>query len=95
MAERPAPEHLTTEQKTFFEDQGYLVIKGALSATQVTHWLKIVDALDASHRAAHRVDAGAFVEIRNAIACEPKLLDLLDWPAAFPLVAELMGAGIQ
>ena len=89
------PIHLTADQKSFFDDNGYLIVKAALDAAEVARWIGVVDALDRQHRAAQQMAPGAFVEIRNAIARESQLLELLDYPGAFPLVAELMGAGIQ
>jgi len=71
------------------------VIRGALSKEQVAQWISVIDAMDAAHRRANNMNADAFVEIRNAVAKEPAFLELLDWPATFPLVAELMGPSIQ
>jgi len=87
--------HLTNEQKSFFEENGYLVIKNALSKEEVARWLAVIDRMDAAHRAANKLAGDAFVEIRNAIAKDTELLDLLDYPATFPLVAELMGPALQ
>ncbi len=95
MQSRPVPAHLTDAQKLAFEKQGYLVIEGALAPAQVQHFLQIADAMEARARRASASPPEQFLEIRNAIAREHALLELLDWPATFPLVAELMGPAIQ
>lgn len=95
MFSHPPAAHLTPKQKAFFEENGYLVIEGALGQEDCARAIELVDALDRRHRAQNAVDAEAFVEIRNAIAKEPGFLDLIDWPGAFPLVAELMGPALQ
>lgn len=95
MLQRPQPTHLTADQKAFFEENGYLIVPGALSPREIEHFTTLVDALDRKHRQLQELGPGAFLEVRNAISKEHALLDLLDWPAAFPLVAELMGPSIQ
>lgn len=94
MLNRPAAPHLTAEQKARFEEDGFLVIKGALDAPAVAHFTRLIDELDARERAAEQAPAEEFVQIRNAIHKEHGFLELLDWPGAFPLVAELMGPAI-
>lgn len=92
---QPNIARLTAAQKSFFEENGYLIVKGALNPEQIGYWTRVVDEMDAAHRAARSLQNDVFVEIRNAVAKEPRLLELLDYPAAFPLVAELMGPAIQ
>ena len=95
MLPRSAPAHLNDEQRRFFELNGYLIIKGALAAEQIAHFLSIVDGVEQRQRASAGVPGGQFLEVRNAVAREHALLELLDWPSTFPLVAELMGPAIQ
>jgi ectoine hydroxylase-related dioxygenase (phytanoyl-CoA dioxygenase family) len=91
----PASAHLTAAQKDFFEEQGYLVIPNALSSREIERFTALVDKIDCKARQERELTPDAFVEVRNAIAHEHALLELLDWPAAFPLVAELMGPSLQ
>lgn len=93
-----APARLSREQRAFFEENGYLVVPGVLSPDEVAHFINLVDEMAADDRARRGAgDTGpqANVEIRNAIARRDDLLPLLDWPAAFPLMAEIMGWNIQ
>ena len=91
----PKPAHLTADQKDFFEENGYLIIPGALNSREIAHFTALVDAMDRRHRQAQELGPEPFVEIRNAIAKEHALLELIDWPSAFPLVVELMGPSLQ
>jgi ectoine hydroxylase len=95
MSTRPSAAHLSPEQRQFFETNGYLIIEGALDGAQIARLTGIVDRLDEVERRETKLSPQAFMEIRNAIAREPALLELIDWPTAFPLVAELMGPDLQ
>ena len=86
---------LTDEQRAFFAAQGYLVVPGAMNETEVAHFTNIVDEMAAADRARRDADGNANVEIRNAIALRDDLLPLLDWPATFPLMAQILGWNIQ
>jgi ectoine hydroxylase-related dioxygenase (phytanoyl-CoA dioxygenase family) len=90
-----APARLNDEQREFFEQNGYLVVRNALSEEQIAHYTRIVDELAGADRAARGVGEDASVEIRNAIALSDELLPILDWPATFPLMAEILGWNIQ
>jgi ectoine hydroxylase len=92
---RPSPAHLTADQRSFFEENGYLVVENALSPEEVCHYTALIDDMDRGYRKANGLPQGPFVEIRNAVAKEHALLNLIDHPACFPLVAELMGPSLQ
>lgn len=85
---------LTPAQRQAFEADGFLVIPGALDEQEVARWTAIVDAFDARERAARSFKPGEFTEVRNAVAKDHRLLELLTWPSVFPLIADLMGPDI-
>ncbi|MBC8103611.1 MAG: hypothetical protein H7Z41_13625, partial [Cytophagales bacterium] len=91
------PAGLTPAQREAFDRDGFLVLPGALTPEQVAHFIGVVDGLDAEERSRRDLDSFATVEIRNAIARPggEALLPLLDWPATFPLLAEILGWNIQ
>ncbi|MCZ7649258.1 MAG: phytanoyl-CoA dioxygenase family protein [Planctomycetota bacterium] len=95
MLPRPHTVRLNETQKASFEENGYLILKGALQDEALLRVRTWIERLDARERAAGNLAPEAFLEIRNAIHKEPAFLELLDWPGAFPLVAELMGPAIQ
>jgi hypothetical protein len=88
---------LTDAQRADLERDGFLVLPGVLTPEQVAHFTAVVDRLDADFRAEKALDPYATVEIRNAVARPggDGLLPLLDWPATFPLVADVFGWNIQ
>lgn len=89
------PAHLTPQQRASLEEQGYLIIPGALTPRECAHFIAIVEDLDRTYRSAAQARPEDFLEIRNAISKDSRLLELLTWPTTFPLVAELMGPNIQ
>ena len=91
----PPPARLSQAQRAEFEEHGFLVLPGALGADQIARFRALVEAMDRRHRAQTALPPDGFVEIRNAVAKQPALLELIDWPAAFPLVVELMGPALQ
>ncbi|CAA9547739.1 MAG: hypothetical protein AVDCRST_MAG88-539, partial [uncultured Thermomicrobiales bacterium] len=68
-----------------------------LGPEEIGHLLGVVDRLGVDHRAQQGLAPDAPVEIRNAVARPggDALLPLLDWPATFPLMAEILGWNIQ
>lgn len=93
--DQPGLPHLTTEQRAAFERDGFLVLPGVLSQAEITRWLSVVDRLDRIERTAKQAGPLGFVEVRNAIAKDHELKDLITHPAVFPLVADLMGPDLQ
>lgn len=86
---------LADEQRQEFEQNGYLIVKNALSPSVLD---RLTIAVDRLYAAGVRRDglnkAGAF-ELRNAVAHDNALLDLLDWPVTVPLAVHLLGWDIQ
>jgi ectoine hydroxylase-related dioxygenase (phytanoyl-CoA dioxygenase family) len=89
------PVRLSEDQRSFFEENGYLIVPGALSDEEIAHFTRVVDELAADDRVRCGTEADSNVEIRNAIARSDELLPLLDWPSTFPLMAQIMGWNIQ
>jgi ectoine hydroxylase-related dioxygenase (phytanoyl-CoA dioxygenase family) len=87
--------HLTAQQRADFERAGFLVLPGVLDAAEIARWTAVVERLDRIERTAKRAGPLGFVEVRNAIAKDHELKDLITHPLVFPLVADLMGPDIQ
>lgn len=90
-----SPARLSPQQRADFERDGFLILRDILSLDDVAHFTRVVDRLDREERERQGLALDATVEIRNAIARTPDLLPLLDWPATFPLMAEILGWNIQ
>ena len=88
---------LTATQREAFERDGFLVLPGVLDHAQTAHFIDVVDRLENDVRQERSLDPFATVEIRNAVARPggDALLPLLDWPATFPLIADIFGWNIQ
>lgn len=71
------------------------MLRGALSRAEVTHYLAVVDRLDAEFRAKKSLGPHDTVEIHNSIARAPELLSLLDHPTCFRLLADYLGWNIK
>ncbi len=86
---------LTPEQRRFFDENGYLIVRNALTPPVLERITAAVDRLfEQGLREGRLNKAGAF-ELRNAIAHDDAFLDLLDWPATVPLAVQLLGWDIQ
>lgn len=89
------PAVLTDEQRASFERDGFLVVPNALPPDMLTRVLDVVDMLYATGTAAQGLSEVNHWELRNCLPHHELFLDLLDWPATFPLVADLLGWNIH
>jgi hypothetical protein len=88
---------MTEEQRRCFAANGYLVIPGALAPPELAAVRAAADAAEERWRA----DPGLpgtripeFEEIPAIMEYHPALFDLVEHPAVFPLIRELLGTGI-
>ena len=86
---------LTAGQRAAFARDGFLVITGVLDNAEIARWTAVVDRLERLERASKGAGELGFVEVRNAIAKDHELLDLITHPGVFPIIADLMGPEIQ
>jgi ectoine hydroxylase-related dioxygenase (phytanoyl-CoA dioxygenase family) len=88
---------LTDAQREEFDLNGFLVIENALTPAEVQKYLALVEQLDArlpETFGGKSRKPGESLEVRNAVAVEPKLMDILMHESAFPAVLDLMGHNI-
>ena len=86
---------LSDEQRTFFEDNGYLLIKGALPPEVVGEIDAAVDEILARERAAGCMPDDGRFQLRNCIVHHDAFFRLLDWPATAPLAWGILNWNIQ
>ena len=86
---------LTDEQKRIWAIDGYLLLKGALSPTEVKRYLREVDRL--YRRVPQEKGKKPKRGLDNYFAIEHSevLMELIDHPSTFDLVVDLMGPYIQ
>lgn len=88
---------LTTSEIEHFDEQGYLIVRGALDADQVAKLTDAGDRLLASDLRTGRQTAadGRYDGFRNTIALDPAFAELIDHPRILPAVVQLLGADLQ
>lgn len=89
------PTHLTEEQRRTFDETGFLVVPDALPPPVVEELRNASWALYQAAREERGLGPHEFWEQRNCLPCHPAFMPLLDWPATFPLAADLLGANLQ
>ena len=86
---------LTPEERDRFERDGFFVVEGALDRAMAEDLVPLVERIDAeerSHTASPHADRMNHYDV---IGKDPRLLELLDWPATFHKVWGLLGWNIQ
>jgi ectoine hydroxylase-related dioxygenase (phytanoyl-CoA dioxygenase family) len=86
---------LTEEQGRRFEETGYLVVEEALPAGMAEELRQRSLGLYEADRQARGFGRHDFWELRNCLLADEAFLPLVDWPATFPLVVDLLGPNIQ
>jgi hypothetical protein len=86
---------LTDEQKRKWAIDGYLVLKGALSPTEVKRYRREVDRLYRRVPQEKGKKPKRGLDTYFAIEDSEVLMELIDHPATFDLVVDLMGPNIQ
>lgn len=88
-------EILSNDQKQHWQEQGYLVLKGVLSAEEVQTLTATVDEMDAEFRQQEHVTTDSVFDRRNVMEDNDIFVNLMDHPVTFPIVLELLGTYIQ
>jgi ectoine hydroxylase len=83
---------LTSDEREFFNSQGYLVVPGALDAAALAGLLPVVDKIDAKARTTE--NQGKMISVTDVIQEDPLLVDLIDLPAVFPKIWGILGWNI-
>jgi ectoine hydroxylase len=91
-----APTHaMTPEQRAQFEQDGYLIIRGALSEPEVEYYAAALDRVYAEQQAAGAVKPGGSMHVLSAVANCAEAIGLIDHPVTFPLVWSMLGWNVH
>lgn len=90
-AGRASITRLSDEQRASWESDGYLMVRGALTAPEVESVVAALDRLQAASPPAPGTVFNAF----DVVEADDAFLDLMDHPSVLGLVADLMGANVQ
>jgi ectoine hydroxylase-related dioxygenase (phytanoyl-CoA dioxygenase family) len=88
---------LTAEQRRQMEEEGYLIVRGALDADTVARIMEAGDRLCASDRMdnRYRTDDRQYDGFRNCIAMDDAFLPLLANEKTVPLLVQILGPNIH
>ena len=81
--------------QNFFESEGYLVIRNALTSEQVTELNQAIDLVYEQQKAEDRLERKGKLNLRNSIIHHDAFLQLLDMPTAAPLAWQILNWNIQ
>lgn len=83
---------LTDNERSFFNEQGYLIIEDALGPDSIDRLTQIVDRIDSRERTLELGDK--LLSVTNILHEDSTLLDLVDLPTVFPKVWGVLGWNI-
>jgi ectoine hydroxylase len=86
---------LTAEQGAAFERDGFLIVPGALPPAMVERLLGVVDRLYGKGLREEGLSKTNRWHMRNCIVADPVFIEVLDWPATFPLAVDLLNWNIH
>jgi len=81
---------ITPEQRAEFERNGFLVIPGALSESEVGFYADAIDRVYAAEKAAGRLSPDGAMHLLSAVTNCPDAAGLTDHPRTFPLVWSML-----
>lgn len=85
---------LTEEERRGFNESGFLIVRNALSAAEVTRLEAALDHLDADHRDAKSAGPHDSSFIPNFVGRDREFFEPLDHPITFPKVWGILGWNI-
>ena len=83
---------LTADQRHFFDDYGYLIVRDAIPPEPLARLTAAADRLVASR---YRETGARRASLSNVIAAEDRFLPLLTWDTTVPLVVQLLSHNIH
>jgi len=86
---------MSKEQRAQFEEEGYLVVRGALSESEVAYYEQAIDRVYVAEREAGRLSAEGSMHKLSAVASCPEAVGLIDHPNTFPLVWSVLGWNVH
>jgi len=86
---------MTAQQREEFEENGFLIIRGALSEPEVAFYSGALDRVYAAEKAAGRVSPEGSMHLLSAVTNCPDAAGLIDHPRTFPLVWSMIGWNVH
>jgi ectoine hydroxylase len=86
---------VSTAEREQFDQDGYLIIRGALTQDEVEHYRQALDRVYQSAQATGLVRPGASMHQLSAVAHCPEAAGLIDHPVTFPYVWSVLGWNVH
>ncbi|HEY2507608.1 MAG TPA: phytanoyl-CoA dioxygenase family protein [Streptosporangiaceae bacterium] len=86
---------MSPEQRADFEREGYLLVPGALTDSEVACYADAIDRVYAREQGTGRVGASDTMHLLSAVAHCPEAVALIDHPQTFPLVWSVLGWNVH
>jgi ectoine hydroxylase len=86
---------MTAQQREEFEENGFLIIRGALSESEVGFYADAIDRVYEAEKAAGRVSPEGAMHLLSAVTHCPDAAGLIDHPRTFPLVWSMLGWNVH
>jgi len=86
---------MTAQQREEFEENGFLVIRGALSESEVAFYNEAIDRVYAAEKAADRLSPEGAMHLLSAVTNCPDAAGLIDHTRTFPLVWSMLGWNVH
>lgn len=83
---------LTAEQRRFFDERGYLIVRDAIAPQPLARFVAAADRLIAGR---YRETGDRRASLTNVIAGDPAFTPLLTWHTTMPLVVQLLSHNIH
>jgi ectoine hydroxylase-related dioxygenase (phytanoyl-CoA dioxygenase family) len=86
---------MTARQRGEFEENGFLILRGALSESEVAFYNEAIDRVYAAEKAAGRLSPEGAMHLLSAVTNCPDAAGLIDHPVTFPYVWSMIGWNVH
>ncbi len=83
---------LTDEERTYFDEKGFLIFNNVLSPAEIA---ALTAAVDREYERYGGEPGSGRLEVRNCASKDPAFLKLIEHPVTLPVVADLLGPNIK
>ena len=84
---------LTTDEQSFFQEHGYLIIENALDPAMTERLISVLDRVDLRERRAEH--AGKLLSVTDVVQEDDAMLALVDLPTVFPKLWSILGWNVR
>jgi ectoine hydroxylase len=86
---------MTAQQREEFEENGFIILRGALSESEVAFYADAIDRVYEAEKAAGRLSPEGAMHLLSAVTHCPDAVGLIDHPRTFPMVWSMIGWNVH